>query len=40
MKVKVSYSLDNVSNENVVTQLVTNRQSDKLLEMLEWLFAT
>ena len=40
MKVKVSNSLDNVSNENVVTQLVNNRQSGKLLEMLEWLFAT
>ena len=40
MKVKVSDSLDNVPNENVVTQLVTNRQSDQLLELLEWLFAT
>ena len=44
MKVKVTDSLDNVSNENVVTQLVTdlptNRQTDQLLELLEWLFAT
>ena len=41
---KVSDSLDNVPNENVVTQLVTDRQtnqlSDQLLELLEWLFAT
>ena len=37
---KVSDSLDNVPNENVVTQLVTNQQSDQLLELLEWLFAT
>ena len=41
---KVSYSLDNVPNENVVTQLITDRQtnrlSDQLLELLEWLFAT
>ena len=44
LKVKVSDSLDNVPNENVVTQQVTdrptNRQSDQLLELLEWLFAT
>ena len=37
MKVKVSDSLDNVKNENVVT---THRLSDQLLELLEWLFAT
>ena len=41
---KVSDSLDNVPNENVVTQQVTNqptdRVSDQLLELLEWLFAT
>ena len=41
MKVKV---LDNVQNENVVTQLVTDRPTnqltDQLLELLEWLFAT
>ena len=37
---KVSDSLDNVPNENVVTQQVTDRQSDQLLELLEWLFAT
>ena len=41
---KVSDSLDNVPNENVVTQQVTNqptdRLSDQLLELLEWLFAT
>ena len=35
MKVKV---LDNVPNENVVT--TGDRQSDQLLELLEWLFAT
>ena len=40
MKVKVSDSLDNVPNENVVTQLVTDRLTDQLLELLEWLFAT
>ena len=40
MKGKVSDILDNVPNENVVTQLVTDRMSDKLLELLEWLFAT
>ena len=44
MKVKVSDSLDNVPNENVVTQLVTDqptdRQTDQLLELLELLFAT
>ena len=40
LKVEVSDSLDNVPNENVVTQLVTNRQTDQLLELLEWLFAT
>ena len=44
MKVKVSESLDIVPNEYVVTQLVTdqptNQQSDQLLELLEWLFAT
>ena len=41
---KVSDSLDNVPNENVVTHLVmdqpTNRLTDQLLELLEWLFAT
>ena len=41
---KVSDSLDNVPNENVVTQQVTNQQTDRvtdqLLELLEWLFAT
>ena len=42
---KVSDSLDNVPNENVVTQQVTDRQTDQpvtdqLLELLEWLFAT
>ena len=41
---KVSDSLDNVPNENVVTQQVTDqptdRVSDQLLELLEWLFAT
>ena len=41
---KVSDSLDNVPNEHVVTQQVTNqptnRQSDQLHELLEWLFAT
>ena len=40
MKVIISDSLDDVLNENVVTQLVTNQQSDQLLELLEWLFAT
>ena len=44
MKVKVTDSLDNVPNENVVTQQVTDRQTnrvtDQLLELLEWLFAT
>ena len=46
MKVKVSDSLDNVPNENVVTtgdrqtDQPTNRQTDQLLELLEWLFAT
>ena len=40
MKVKVTDSLDNVPNENVVTQLVIDRQSDQLLELLELLFAT
>ena len=44
MKVKVSDSLDNVSNENVVTHLGTDRPTDRLtdqlLELLEWLFAT
>ena len=43
MKVKVSDSVDKVPNENVVTQLITDRQtnrlSDQLLELLEWLFA-
>ena len=41
MKVKVSDSLDNVPNENVVTtgDRQANRQSDQLLELLEWLFA-
>ena len=41
MKVKV---LDNVPNEHVITQQVTDqptdRVSDQLLELLEWLFAT
>ena len=41
---KVSDSLDNVPNENVVTQQVTDqptdRVSDQLHELLEWLFAT
>ena len=41
---KVSDSLDNVPNEHVVTQQVTDRQTnqvtDQLLELLEWLFAT
>ena len=41
MKVKVSDSLDNVPNENVVTHLGTNQPvTDQLLELLEWLFAT
>jgi len=44
MKMKVSDSIDNVPNENVVTNLVsdrqTNQQSDQLLELPEWLFAT
>ena len=42
MKVKVSDSLDNVPNENVVTNgdRQTNKLSDQLLELLEWLFAT
>ena len=44
MKVKVTDSLDNVPNENVVTQLGTNQRTDQLtdqlLELLEWLFAT
>ena len=40
MKVKVSDSLDNVPNENVVTHLGTNQQSNQLLGLLEWLFAT
>ena len=41
---KVSDSLDNVPNENVVTHLGTDRPTDRLtdqlLELLEWLFAT
>ena len=39
---KVSDSLDNEPNENVVTTNwgPTNLQSDQLLELLEWLFAT
>ena len=37
---KVSDSFDNVPNENVVTQRVTDQQTDQLLELLEWLFAT
>ena len=41
---KVSDSLDNAPNENVVTQLVndrpTNQLTDQLLELLEWVFAT
>ena len=37
---KVSDSLDNVPNENVVTHLGTDRLTDQLLELLEWLFAT
>ena len=44
LKVKVSDSLDNVPNENVVTHLGTDRQTniqtDQLHELLEWLFAT
>ena len=40
MKVKVSDSLDNAPNENVVTHLVSDKQTDQLLELLEWLFAT
>ena len=42
LKVKVSDSLDNVPNENVVTtgDRQTDQQSDQLLELLEWLFAT
>ena len=44
MKVKASDSVEKVPNENVVTHLVsdrqTNQQSDQLLELLEWLFAT
>ena len=45
MEVNVTDSLDNVPNENVVTQLVTDRQTDQpvtdqLLKLLEWLFAT
>ena len=45
MKVKVSDSLDNVPNENVVTtggplNQPTDGLSDQLLELLEWLFAT
>ena len=35
---KVSDSLDNVPNENVVT--TGDQQTDQLLELLEWLFAT
>ena len=30
---KVSDSLDNVPNENVVTQLVTDQQTEELLEL-------
>ena len=38
---KVSESLDNVPNENVVTQQVTDQPvSGQLIELLEWLFAT
>ena len=37
MKVKVSDSLDNVTNINVVT---TGDRPTKLLELIEWLFAT
>ena len=41
---KVSDTLDNVPNEHVVTQQVTDiptdRLTDQLLELLEWLFAT
>ena len=39
---KVSDSLDNVPNENVVTtgDQPTVWQTDKLLELPEWLFAT
>ena len=42
LKVKVSDSLDNVPNEYVVTtgDQPTDQQSDQLLELLEWLFAT
>ena len=34
MKVKVSDSLDNVPNENIVTQLVTNQPTDCKLRLL------
>ena len=42
MKVKVPDTLDNVTNENIITtkDRRTDRQSDKLLELLVWLFAT
>ena len=44
MRAKVSDSIDNVKNENVFIQLGTDRQTnrlcDRLLELLEWLFAT
>ena len=35
---KVSDSLDNVPNENVVT--TGDQQTDQLLELREWIFAT
>ena len=42
LQVKVSDSLDNVPNENVVTtgDQQTDIQTDQLHELLEWLFAT
>ena len=42
LKVKVSDSLENVPNENVVTtgDQQTDQLTDQLLELLEWLFAT
>ena len=39
LKVKVSDSLDNVPNENVVTT-GDRPLTDQLIELLEWLFAT
>ena len=34
MEVEVSDSLDNVPNENVVTQLVTDQQTDRVTNCL------